>query len=175
MVNPVKPTAESQAKAKKMYGYDCAMCHGATGDGKGDLVADMKLTLKDLTDPAALTGMSDGEIFALLKNGKGEMSGEGDRAKPEDIWNLVIYVRSLAGKPRASVGGPQTKQAAEGELSTAIEESQGLDPLPGLRGPGAEGKASGVPALQVVIRARTEDEGLRNPFLWEWHFSNGMK
>jgi mono/diheme cytochrome c family protein len=98
MVNPVKPTAESQAKAKKIFGYDCAMCHGEKGDGKGDLVADMKLTLKDYTDPAALKGVSDGEMFYIIKNGKGQMSGEGDRAKPDDIWNLVIYVRSLAKK-----------------------------------------------------------------------------
>ena len=97
-VNPVKPTAESQAKAKKMYGYDCAMCHGEKGDGKGDLVADMKLTLKDYSDPAALKDLSDGEIFNIIKNGKGQMTGEGDRAKPDDIWNLVIYVRSFAKK-----------------------------------------------------------------------------
>jgi mono/diheme cytochrome c family protein len=42
--------------------------------------------------------VSDGEIFYIIKNGKGQMSGEGDRAKPDDIWNLVIYVRSLAKK-----------------------------------------------------------------------------
>src|SRR5580765_4619089 len=35
-VNPVKPTQESLARAKKTYGYDCALCHGASGDGKGD-------------------------------------------------------------------------------------------------------------------------------------------
>ena len=98
MTNPVKPTAESRAKAKKMYGYDCAMCHGVTGAGKGDMVADMKLTLKDYTDPAALKDVTDGEMFYIIKNGKGQMSGEGDRAKPDDIWNLVIYVRSLAKK-----------------------------------------------------------------------------
>jgi mono/diheme cytochrome c family protein len=96
--NPVKPTAESQAKAKKMYGYDCAMCHGDNGNGKGDLVADMKLTLKDYSDPAALKDLSDGDIFNIIKNGKGQMTGEGDRAKPDDIWNLVIYVRSFAKK-----------------------------------------------------------------------------
>ena len=98
MVNPVKPTAESQAKAKKMYGYDCAMCHGDKGDGKGDLVEDMKLTLKDYSDPAALKDLSDGDIYNIIKNGKGKMTGEGDRAKPDDIWNLVIYVRSFAKK-----------------------------------------------------------------------------
>ena len=42
-VNPVKPTPESLAKAKRTYGIDCAMCHGKDGDGKGDVGADMKL------------------------------------------------------------------------------------------------------------------------------------
>lgn len=96
--NPVKPTAEVLAKAKKTYGYDCAMCHGASGDGKGDLVADMKLTLKDYTDPASLKDLSDGQIFSIIKDGKGQMTGEGDRAKPDDVWGLVLYVRSLAKK-----------------------------------------------------------------------------
>ena len=98
LVNPVKPTAESQTRAKKMYGYDCAMCHGENGNGKGDLIGDLKLTLKDYTDPAALKDLSDGEIFYIIKNGKGQMTGEGERAKPEDIWNMVIYVRSFAKK-----------------------------------------------------------------------------
>ena len=34
-VNPVKPTLESVARGKRMYGFDCAMCHGKGGDGKG--------------------------------------------------------------------------------------------------------------------------------------------
>jgi mono/diheme cytochrome c family protein len=98
LVNPVKPTAESQAHAKKVYGYDCALCHGVNGNGKGDLVGDLKLTLKDYTDPAALKGMTDGELFAVIKDGKGQMPPEGDRGKPEDMWNLVILVRSFAKK-----------------------------------------------------------------------------
>jgi mono/diheme cytochrome c family protein len=96
MVNPVKPTAESQAHAKKMYGYDCAMCHGANGNGKGDI--EMKPPLKDYTDPAALKDMTDGELFYIIKNGKGQMPPEGDRAKPDDLWNMVILVRSFAKK-----------------------------------------------------------------------------
>jgi mono/diheme cytochrome c family protein len=98
MVNPVKATPESLAKARKTYGYDCAMCHGANGNGKGDLVSDMKLTLKDYTDPAALKDVSDGEMFYVIRNGKGQMSGEGNRAKPDDVWNLVILVRSFSKK-----------------------------------------------------------------------------
>jgi mono/diheme cytochrome c family protein len=97
-VNPVKPTAEVLARAKKMYGYDCAMCHGETGDGKGELVADMKLSLKDYTDPAALKDLSDAQIFDIIKNGKGKMMGEGDRAKTDDVWALVVLLRSFARK-----------------------------------------------------------------------------
>jgi mono/diheme cytochrome c family protein len=98
LVNPVKPTPEGAAHAKKMYGYDCAMCHGANGNGKGDLVADMKLTLKDFTDPAALKDIPDGQLFYIIKNGKGQMPPEGDRGKDEDIWNMVVLVRSFAKK-----------------------------------------------------------------------------
>jgi mono/diheme cytochrome c family protein len=97
MVNPVKSTPESQAHAKKMYGYDCAMCHGANGNGKGD-IADLKTPPRDYTDPAALKDLSDGEIFYIIKNGKGQMPPDGGRTKPEDIWNMVILVRSFAKK-----------------------------------------------------------------------------
>ena len=93
-----KPTAESIARAKKVYGYDCAMCHGAGGDGKGDVAADMKLTLKDYTDAAALKDLSDAEILEIVKNGKGQMPGEGARLKPEDTVAMVYVVRSFAKK-----------------------------------------------------------------------------
>jgi mono/diheme cytochrome c family protein len=102
LVNPVRPTAESQAHARKVYGYDCALCHGQNGNGKGDLVGDLKLSLKDYTDPAALKGMTDGELFTIIKDGKGQMPAEGDRGKPEDMWNLVILVRSFAKKSDAA-------------------------------------------------------------------------
>jgi mono/diheme cytochrome c family protein len=98
MVNPVTPTAASQAFARKMYGYDCAMCHGATGDGKGEMAAGQNMTVKNLTDPATLQGVSDGEIFYVIKNGRGQMLGEGDRLKTAELWNMVILVRSFAKK-----------------------------------------------------------------------------
>ena len=98
MVNPVKPTAEGKARATKMYGYDCAMCHGANGNGQGELAVQLKMSLKDWTNPADLQGRTDGELFYIIKNGQGQMSGEGDRAKPEDLWNMVVMVRSFAKK-----------------------------------------------------------------------------
>jgi mono/diheme cytochrome c family protein len=96
--NPVKPSAEGMAHARKMWGYDCAMCHGANGDGKGDLAADMKPPMKDYQNPAALKDISDGELFYIVKQGKGQMPSEGDRAKDADLWNMVSLVRSFADK-----------------------------------------------------------------------------
>jgi mono/diheme cytochrome c family protein len=95
--NPVKPTEESLAKGKKFYVIDCAMCHGKDGDGKGDMASDMK-NVTDFTNPNAMKDRTDGELFYIIRNGKGDMPLEGDRAKDEDIWNLVNYVRSLAKK-----------------------------------------------------------------------------
>jgi mono/diheme cytochrome c family protein len=97
-VNPVKPTAASQARAKKLYGFDCAMCHGTNGDGKGDLAVDMKLSLKDWKDPASLKDMTDGELNYIIARGKGKMPAGAEQMKPEEIWNMVSYVRSFAGK-----------------------------------------------------------------------------
>jgi mono/diheme cytochrome c family protein len=96
--NPVKATPESIALGKKKYSIDCAMCHGKTGDGKGDLAADMNLKILDFHDPAAMKDKSDGELFYVIQKGKGDMPSEGDRAKKDDIWNLVNYIRSLAKK-----------------------------------------------------------------------------
>jgi len=96
-VNPVKPSTESLAKGKKLYGYDCAMCHGKDGDGKGDMASDIK-NVTDFTNPDALKNRTDGELFYVTKKGKGEMPAEGDRAKDDDIWNMVNYIRSLAKK-----------------------------------------------------------------------------
>jgi mono/diheme cytochrome c family protein len=96
-VNPVRPTAESLAKGKKMYAIDCAMCHGEKGDGKGDMASDIK-NVTDFTNPDALKNRTDGELFYVTRNGKGEMPPEGDRAKDDDIWNMVNYIRSFAKK-----------------------------------------------------------------------------
>ncbi len=93
--NPVKPTEESLARAKKFYAIDCAMCHGAKGDGKNDM--DMK-NVPDLTNPDTLKARTDGELFYIIRNGKADMPPEGDRAKDNDIWDLVNMVRSFAKK-----------------------------------------------------------------------------
>ena len=74
------------------------MCHGKNGDGKGDMASDLK-NVPDFTKPEALKKRTDGELFYIVRNGEGQdMPPEGDRAKDDDVWNMVNYVRSLAKK-----------------------------------------------------------------------------
>jgi mono/diheme cytochrome c family protein len=96
--NPVKPDESSIAQGKKRFGYDCAMCHGTEGDGHGELATSAKIKVPDYRDPATLGDKTDGELFYIIQNGKGDMPKEGDRAKTEEVWNLVNYVRYLAKK-----------------------------------------------------------------------------
>ncbi len=104
--NPVKPGPESLARAKKWWTLDCAMCHGADGNGKGETAKDMKLTLVDFTDPATLKDRTDGEIFFIIKNGHNDMPPEGPRIKVDENWDLVNFVRSLAKKQPAAEPKP---------------------------------------------------------------------
>ena len=107
-VNPVKqPTPASLAHIKKLYGYDCAMCHGAKGDGQGDLADSMKLKLKDWRDTAALKDRTDGELFYIISKGKGQMPAGAEQMKPDEIWTMVIYIRSFAEKVPAAKAAEQ--------------------------------------------------------------------
>lgn len=96
--NPVKPTAESQAKAKSVYQIDCAMCHGDNGDGKTDLAKSMGVVIPDFADPKVLASVPDGDLFNTIRNGKGEkMPPEAaGRAGDTVVWNLIIYLRGFS-------------------------------------------------------------------------------
>jgi mono/diheme cytochrome c family protein len=106
--NPITPTTEGLAEARKLYGYHCAMCHGKDGDGKGELATEMKLELHDWRDTSTIEKMTDGELFFIVSNGKGKMlGGEGDRTPEKMRWNLVNVVRAFGKKG----GGEKPKPA----------------------------------------------------------------
>ena len=94
---PVKATADSQAKAKKLYAVDCAMCHGDNGNGQTDLAKSMNLKLADWTDPKSLAAKPNQDLFDMIRKGKDTMPAEADgRAKNDDVWNLIIYIRKMS-------------------------------------------------------------------------------
>jgi mono/diheme cytochrome c family protein len=108
--NPVKPTESSLADGKKLYGYQCTMCHGEKGDGKGDLAEALKLTLLDYTHPDALKDWTDGMLHYVIEKGKGKMPGQEGRMKEQQVWNLVNYIRSLAKKSDKEEAKPKPEE-----------------------------------------------------------------
>ncbi|MGA3132185.1 MAG: cytochrome c [Terracidiphilus sp.] len=112
--NPVKPTAESRAKAKEIYHRDCALCHGENGNGKTDLATGMNLALDDWTNPGKLANKADSDLFAAIRNGKGDHMPAEDvgRANDTEVWNLILYIRAFPSKAQPPASAPAAPDAA---------------------------------------------------------------
>ena len=82
----------AQSAAETLYKTKCAACHGA--DGKGETAIGKTNKLRDLGS-ADVQKQSDAELTATITNGKNKMPGYGKSLKPEQIKELVAYVRAL--------------------------------------------------------------------------------
>lgn len=81
---------------KKLYhGSDCAICHGKEGNGKGVLAKDISLDIHNWKDSAVQKQFSDGDLFYILANGKGRMPGYSKEETPDQMWQIVAFIRSL--------------------------------------------------------------------------------
>jgi cytochrome c6 len=77
-------SAQAQDAGATLYKTKCAMCHGADGT---------KIAAHDLAS-ASVQGMSDADLAAIITNGKGKMPAS-KSLKPEEVKELVVYVRTL--------------------------------------------------------------------------------
>jgi mono/diheme cytochrome c family protein len=105
--NPVKFNENSVARGKKIYGSQCTMCHGQNADGKGDAVAEMNITPPDFTKADTLKDRTDGDLFAILSQGSGNMPGQQERMKEKQKWDLVNFLRATSGKVPEKSTGPE--------------------------------------------------------------------
>lgn len=95
--NPVPTSAASIAAGKALYTRNCRFCHGDDAKGNGQM-APKDSHPSDLTDAKWDRGGTDGEIFAVLRDGAGpefKMKGYKGRLSDTDMWNTVNYLRSL--------------------------------------------------------------------------------
>lgn len=96
--NPVPNVPEAIEAGKALYNSQCAMCHGAHGDGKGDVAVSMKMKLPNFADPKVQAKRTDGELFYIMTTGHGDMPGE-KRLLDSNKWEIVRYLRTLAPAP----------------------------------------------------------------------------
>ena len=107
--NPEPFTQESLANGKSVYLTQCAMCHGKTGNGKGDLANVMHLSMEDLSKPDTLAKRTDGELYSMINSGLGAMPSETNRMNPKTVWDIVNFLRSLEGKTPEKPKGEEPK------------------------------------------------------------------
>ncbi len=91
---PIEVDYDAISRGEERYNIYCAVCHGAAGDGDSITKKYGMLTVASLTDQR-LVDYTDGQLYDVVKNGKGLMLGYADRLTVEDRWNVVLYVRAL--------------------------------------------------------------------------------
>ncbi len=96
--NPVSPSAASLARGQRLFSSQCGSCHGAKGDGSGELAKSLGFAVPDFTDPARKVTRTDGELFYILTQGHGHMPGEGERLDEEWRWDMVNHIRALTAR-----------------------------------------------------------------------------
>jgi mono/diheme cytochrome c family protein len=83
-------TAETDAAS--LFKSKCVMCHGE--DGSGNTPSGQALKAKDLRSEETQK-KSDAEIAEVITKGRNKMPAFGQKLKPEQIQQLVAYIRQL--------------------------------------------------------------------------------
>ena len=95
-----KASPESIASGETLFKRSCQMCHGPVGLGDGPAAKTLKGKLPSLADKTSMSKLTDAEIHEQISNGKkseiGNMPAMAKRLKPEEITDIVNYVRTLA-------------------------------------------------------------------------------
>jgi mono/diheme cytochrome c family protein len=95
--NPVAATSKSIEAGKSIFQKYCRPCHNDDAKGDGPM-APQGTHPPNLTDSTWDHGSTDGDIYTVIKNGIGpafDMKGYNSRLTPQEIWNVVNYLRSL--------------------------------------------------------------------------------
>jgi mono/diheme cytochrome c family protein len=95
--NPVAANEFSLAGGQKIYLRRCIGCHGKTGNGDGPDAVDLGIHPAKLSNPE-MREETDGALFWKITVGKKPMPNYGTRLSPTDRWNVINYLRTLAGR-----------------------------------------------------------------------------
>jgi len=94
------PAAGAAEDGAALYAKSCAKCHGK--EGKAETKIGQKLKIKDMTT-AEWQKISDADFLTAVKDGKGEVDEDGEKAMPamgkklndEQIKATLAFIRTL--------------------------------------------------------------------------------
>jgi len=122
----------NMARGRERYSISCAVCHGASGDGKG-ITSKYGLVGAANYHSEMYRKMSDGEIFNTITNGKGQMLGYGYNITIDDRWRIVMYIRALQRSQYATLedATPDEQTALKAKAKPAAPAAPAPDAKPG--------------------------------------------
>lgn len=85
----------AQGDAASLFKSKCAMCQAE--DGSGNSPSGKALKAKDLRSPETQS-KSDAEVADVITKGRNKMPAFGQKLEPDQVQQLVAYVRRLAKK-----------------------------------------------------------------------------
>ncbi len=126
---PFAPSLSSAAgpasTGEPIYKARCSICHGADGAGHTSIGKIQKVP--DLRSPE-VQRESDVELTEIITHGKKKMQAYNDRLTPEQIQQLVAYLRELGKKkysPVRRLSGDRSVEAKrKSHISPAVRPAQ---------------------------------------------------
>jgi len=92
--NPIIVTTQVMSDARAHWADHCAICHGNDGSGNTEIGRNLYPRSPDMRKPATQE-LSDGELFAIIRDGVRLTGMPGWGGTAEDNWKLVHLVRHL--------------------------------------------------------------------------------
>ena len=78
-----------------VYKSACVVCHGKEGKGDGPVAVAMKPRPANLADTTRMPKLSDDSLFQVITSGRRGMPSFAADLKPEQVRELVNYIRNL--------------------------------------------------------------------------------
>lgn len=97
---PLEVTGPLVARGQERFNIYCAPCHDQTGSGRGIVALRGNWLPSNLLE-GRVRGMTDGELFYIVSNGRRSMPAYRYQVPERDRWAIVAYVRALQ---RAAAG-----------------------------------------------------------------------
>jgi mono/diheme cytochrome c family protein len=105
--NPLKNTPDVVSAGAETFRQNCEVCHGQKGDGNGPTAKTLTIKPANFTDPKLMALETEGSLFWKMSKGRGAMPSWEDQLSDTERWQLVLYVKSFAGKAAAGAKKPE--------------------------------------------------------------------
>jgi mono/diheme cytochrome c family protein len=112
MKNPLLPSEAALQAIRPVYLDKCVNCHGQFGKGDGHDASLYDPRPTNFTDVNQMSGVTDGELFYKLSEGRKPMPSFKKRLTEEQRWELVLLIRSLGAPATPSATAPASSDPA---------------------------------------------------------------